>query len=92
MVDDQSVASSLQSIPDKMVSQGGRFGISKQIWVPTSPLSMTSPSSLEHPSHMLRENEIKMKPEISDLSLQRKTFDGKEEEGEEGGRQDQVKK
>ena len=95
MVDDQSVASSLQSIPDKMVSQGGRFGISKQIWVPTSPLSMTSPSSLEHPSHMLRENEIKMNamsPEISDLSLQRKTFEGKEEEGEEGGRQDQVKK
>ena len=94
MVDDQSVASSLQSIPDKLVSQGGRFGISKQLWVnPTSPLSMVSPSTLEHPSRMLRENEIKMdavSPEISHPSLQRKTFE--EEGGEEGGRQDQVKK
>lgn len=94
MVDDQSVASSLQSIPDKLVSQGGRFGISKQLWVnPTCPLSMVSPSTLEHPSRMLRENEIKMdavSPEISHPSLQRKTFE--EEEGEEGGRQDQVKK
>ena len=94
MGDDQSVASSIQSIPDKLVAQGGRFGISKQLWVPTSPLSMTSPPTLDHPSHMLQESEMKMdvvSPEMP--SLQRKKFEEKEEEvKEEGGRQDQVKK
>ena len=91
MVDDQSVASSLQSIPDKLAAQGGRFGISKQLWVPTSPLSMVSPPALDHPSHMLQESEMKMNAMSPEMpSLQRKKFE--KEEGEEGGQQDQVKK
>ena len=55
---------------------------------------MTSPPTLDHPSHTLQESKMKMdvvSPEMP--SLQRKKFEEKEEEvKEEGGRQDQVKK
>ena len=93
----QSIASSLQSIPEKLAAQGGLFGTSKQFWSPVerSPSHVIGTSPLlDHPPHMLSPKRIMtdaVSPEIAQSSPQRNTFDEREEKEEVIGR-DQVKK
>lgn len=96
MADGQSIASSLQSIPEKLAAQSGLFGPSKQYWSPversTSPLTGTSLPP-DQPSHMLSPKRLQLdaiSPEIAQTPPQKKAFHV-EEEKEVGGR-DLVKK